>query len=118
MTTLLVFQNIATGRILFNLIHIGIDGGELFLFTACGSLITKGNDLVAEALWDFEWPNMEPSVRRDFSFMLMRTKKICRISFLDWIPCSVDSLRFVVNASFNMFAVLQNIARRKTSGGN
>lgn len=87
--------------------------GEVFLYSICGSLITTGNELSIRALLDNDWLRMDPAIRQDFAFMVKRSQKTCRISYLSWIDCSLESLKFVLTFSFNMFALLQHIARSK-----
>ena len=110
---LLLLQNMQNGRLLSNIFYIVVGFGELVLLAACGSLISSGSDLIPDALSDVEWPTMKFPYRRDFAFLVSRAKMECTISFMHWIPCNVESLRFVVTAGYNMFALLQNIARRK-----
>lgn len=110
-------QNTGNGRLLSNVLYSVCCAGELFIFTICGSLIARGNELSIQALLSNDWFAMDPHIRRDFTFMVKRAQVLCRISFLNWIDCSLESLKFVVNSSFNMFTLLQHIARRRRGQG-
>lgn len=109
----LISQNSSNGRIMSNITYTTFGSGELIIFAFCGSLITKGNELCLTALNDHPWYEMSPQTRKDFKFIIARSQRMAKVTFLHWIECSASSLQFVFTASFNMFTMLQHIARRK-----
>lgn len=85
---------------------------ELMIYTYFGTKVTVGHEGLHRVLLEADWNSWTPKQRAVLVILIKQSQRECRISFLDWLPCSEDTLRWVITNSFSLFALLQNLGNK------
>lgn len=86
---------------------------ELLIYTYFGTRVTAKHEEIAMSLVEANWDTWTGSQRRTLVIMLRQSQRACTISFMNWLPCSEATLRWVVTNSFSLFALFQKLGKKE-----